>query len=106
MNDSFIDYDRYDHVRPIRWTGETLELLDQRVLPFTVVHEICRSSDEVADAMTRRLEELPGMADQFYRQQVEQHLRIGLRAIARLRQQTMGRLHSRKLRSFDEVAFQ
>jgi AMP nucleosidase len=49
---------------------------------------------------------LPGMADQFYRQQVEQHLRIGLRAIARLRQQTMGRLHSRKLRSFDEVAFQ
>lgn len=51
MNDSFIDYDRYDHVRPIRWTGETLELLDQRVLPFTVVHEICRSSDEVADAI-------------------------------------------------------
>jgi AMP nucleosidase len=49
---------------------------------------------------------LPGMADQFYRQQVEQHLRIGLRAIARLRQQSMGRLHSRKLRSFDEVAFQ
>lgn len=51
MNDSFIDYDRYDHVRPIRWTGETLELLDQRVLPFTVVHEVCRSSDEVADAI-------------------------------------------------------
>ncbi len=49
---------------------------------------------------------LPGMADQFYRRQVEQHLRIGLRAIDRLRQQTMGRLHSRKLRSFDEVAFQ
>jgi AMP nucleosidase len=49
---------------------------------------------------------LPGMADHFYRQQVEQHLRIGLRAIARLRQQSMGRLHSRKLRSFDEVAFQ
>ena len=51
MNDSAIDYDRYDHVRPIRWTGETLELLDQRVLPFTVVHENCRSSDEVADAI-------------------------------------------------------
>ena len=49
---------------------------------------------------------LPGMADLFYRRQVEQHLRIGLRAIARLRQQSMGRLHSRKLRSFDEVAFQ
>ncbi len=51
MNDSIIDYDRYDHVRPIRWNGESLELLDQRVLPFTVVHEVCRSSDEVADAI-------------------------------------------------------
>ena len=51
MNDSFIDYDRYDHVRPIRWTGETLELLDQRVLPFTVVHEACRTSEDVAEAI-------------------------------------------------------
>lgn len=46
-----LDFDRYDHVRPIRWTGEALELLDQRVLPFTVVHESCRSSDEVAAAI-------------------------------------------------------
>lgn len=46
-----IDYDRYDHIRPIRWTGESLELLDQRVLPFTVAHEICRSSDDVAAAI-------------------------------------------------------
>lgn len=46
-----LDFDRYDHVRPIRWTGEALELLDQRVLPFTVVHEACRSSDEVAAAI-------------------------------------------------------
>ncbi len=49
---------------------------------------------------------LPGMADDFYRRQVAQHLQIGLRAIGYLRQQSMGRLHSRKLRSFDEVAFQ
>ncbi|SHE35264.1 S-methyl-5-thioribose-1-phosphate isomerase [Thermomonas hydrothermalis] len=49
--DSAIDYDRYDHVRPIRWTGQALELLDQRVLPFTVVHEVCRTSDEVAEAI-------------------------------------------------------
>lgn len=46
-----IDYDRYDHIRPIRWTGESLELLDQRVLPFAVAHEICRSSDDVAAAI-------------------------------------------------------
>ena len=49
---------------------------------------------------------LPGMANQFYRQRVDQHLRIGMRAIEILRSQGSQRLHSRKLRSFDEVAFQ
>jgi AMP nucleosidase len=49
---------------------------------------------------------LPGMADQFYRERVDQHLRIGMRAIELLRQQKPGKLHSRKLRSFAEVAFQ
>lgn len=51
MNGPDIDYNRYDHVRPIRWTGDALELLDQRILPYTVVHEACRSSDEVAEAI-------------------------------------------------------
>ena len=49
---------------------------------------------------------LPGMANQFYRERVDQHLRIGLRAIERLRGSRAGQLHSRKLRSFAEVAFQ
>ncbi|MFM2208747.1 MAG: hypothetical protein RIQ96_390 [Pseudomonadota bacterium] len=49
---------------------------------------------------------LPGMADRFYRERVDQHLRIGMRAIDILRQGGIERLHSRKLRSFDEVAFQ
>ena len=49
---------------------------------------------------------LPGMANQFYRERVDQHLRIGMRAIELLRQERPGRLHSRKLRSFAEVAFQ
>ena len=49
---------------------------------------------------------LPGMANQFYRDRVDQHLRIGMRAIDILRESGSGRLHSRKLRSFDEVAFQ
>ena len=49
---------------------------------------------------------LPGMADRFYRERVDQHLRIGIRALENLRQQRMDQLHSRKLRSFDEVAFQ
>jgi AMP nucleosidase len=49
---------------------------------------------------------LPGMANQFYRERVEQHLRIGMHAIELLRQQQPDRLHSRKLRGFAEVAFQ
>jgi len=49
---------------------------------------------------------LPGMADRFYRERVEQHLRIGMRALELLREQGVERLHSRKLRSFAEVAFQ
>jgi AMP nucleosidase len=49
---------------------------------------------------------LPGMANEFYRQRVDQHLRIGMRAIEILRAQGSQRLHSRKLRSFDEAAFQ
>ena len=49
---------------------------------------------------------LPGMANHFYRERVDQHLRIGMRAVELLRQQRLEQLHSRKLRSFAEVAFQ
>jgi AMP nucleosidase len=49
---------------------------------------------------------LPGMANHFYRERVDQHLRIGMRAVELLRAQGVDQLHSRKLRSFAEVAFQ
>jgi AMP nucleosidase len=49
---------------------------------------------------------LPGMANHFYRERVDQHLRIGIRALELLRGAGMSQLHSRKLRSFAEVAFQ
>jgi AMP nucleosidase len=49
---------------------------------------------------------LPGMANAFYRERVDQHLRIGMRAIELLREDGVASLHSRKLRSFAEVAFQ
>ncbi|WP_308447329.1 AMP nucleosidase [Parachitinimonas caeni] len=49
---------------------------------------------------------LPGMANHFYRERVDQHLRIGIRAMELLREQGVDQLHSRKLRSFAEVAFQ
>ncbi len=46
-----IDYARYDRIRPIRWTGDALELLDQRKLPFVVEYLRCNSSDQVAAAI-------------------------------------------------------
>ena len=49
---------------------------------------------------------LPGMADKFYRERVGQHLKIGLLAMEKIRAMGTERLHSRKLRSFNEVAFQ
>ncbi|CAN6484051.1 unnamed protein product [Victoria cruziana] len=49
---------------------------------------------------------LPGMANHFYRERVDQHLRIGIRALEMLREGGVNSLHSRKLRSFAEVAFQ
>jgi len=49
---------------------------------------------------------LPGMASAFYRKQVNQHLEIGMRALERLRDMPPERLHSRKLRTFMETAFQ
>ena len=51
MNNTAIDYARYDHIRPIRWTGDALELLDQRKLPFVVEHVQCHASDAVAEAI-------------------------------------------------------
>jgi AMP nucleosidase len=49
---------------------------------------------------------LAGMANRFYRQRIDQHLKIGVRAVELLRTHEVDRLHSRKLRSFAEVAFQ
>ena len=49
--DNKIDYARYDRIRPILWTGEGLDLLDQRKLPFQVEHLSSRTSDEVAAAI-------------------------------------------------------
>ena len=46
-----LDYARYDRIRPIRWRGDALELLDQRKLPFAAEYARCTSSDEVATAI-------------------------------------------------------
>ena len=38
-------------IEPIRWKGDRLELLDQRLLPDQIVYLECRSAAEVADAI-------------------------------------------------------
>lgn len=48
---------------------------------------------------------LPGMATDFYKTQVARHLQIGIRAMEILREMPLERIHSRKLRSFEETAF-
>ncbi len=48
---------------------------------------------------------LRGMANAFYRERIDQHLTIGIETMRRLRAQGVERLHSRKLRGFDEPAF-
>jgi AMP nucleosidase len=48
---------------------------------------------------------LPGMASEFYTTQVARHLAIGVRAMELIAAMPLERIHSRKLRSFDETAF-
>ena len=48
---------------------------------------------------------LGGMANNFYRERVSQHLSVGLETMRILRERGVDRLHSRKLRGFDEPAF-
>jgi AMP nucleosidase len=45
------------------------------------------------------------MANNFYRERVSQHLSVGLETMRILRDRGVDRLHSRKLRGFDEPAF-
>jgi len=60
----------------------------------------------VSDKPMHGQPKLPGMADAFYRERVNQHLKVGLLTMSLLRDFGPARLHSRKLRSFHEPAFQ
>jgi AMP nucleosidase len=47
---------------------------------------------------------LPGTADAFYLKAIGEHLKIGIETVEILKR-SKARLHSRKLRSFDEPPF-
>lgn len=59
----------------------------------------------VSDMPLHGLPKMPGMADEFYETQRDQHLLIGLRAMEKLITEDQRRLHSRKLRGPYEPAF-
>ena len=46
-----MDFDRYDHIRPIRWQATSLSLLDQRKLPFSIEYVECLDSHGVSQAI-------------------------------------------------------
>lgn len=46
-----VDYARYDRIRAVTWTGQSLRLIDQRQLPMEQVWTDCRTADEVAAAI-------------------------------------------------------
>ena len=48
---------------------------------------------------------LPGAANRFYEKAIGEHIRIGIETLERLAQDGGAKLHSRKLRAFDEPPF-
>lgn len=59
----------------------------------------------VSDKPLHGVLKMPGMASEFFRTQVNNHLLIGIMALASLRKMPQEFLHSRKLRSFEETSF-
>ncbi len=59
----------------------------------------------VSDKPIHGVIKLQGMANQFYRDRVHQHFLVGIKAIHILQNMDPQRLHSRKLRGFDECPF-
>lgn len=59
----------------------------------------------VSDKPIHGVIKLQGMANEFYKQRVTQHLQVGLEALNILRKNGVDQLHSRKLRGFDECPF-
>jgi len=59
----------------------------------------------VSDKPLHGVLKMPGMASEFFRTQVNNHLLIGILAITSLREMPQEFLHSRKLRSFEETSF-
>ena len=65
-------------------------------------------SEEVSklrEKSAKQLKDIYSKLSPWQKTQVARHLLIGIRAMERLREMPLERLHSRKLRSFQETAF-
>ncbi len=59
----------------------------------------------ISDKPLHGVLKLPGMANEFFNTQINNHLATGIMALTSLREKPLEYLHSRKLRSFEESAF-
>ena len=82
--------------RAWRWTWKRHHRRQRLSLPRALRHLLC-----VSDKPLHGEIKLPGMANTFYRERVDQHLRIGIRAHRARRPAAQP-----AARSFAEVAFQ
>jgi hypothetical protein len=80
-------------------------MLCSELMQDDIASRISRNTCHLPYLLISRSRPLPGMANHFYRERVNQHLLIGLRTIERLREAGLDQLHSRKLRSFAEEGF-
>lgn len=46
-----MEFERVDRVRPLQWNGDSLQVLDQRLLPRHMQHLTCRNAADVAEAI-------------------------------------------------------
>jgi AMP nucleosidase len=94
-------FTRYDRTRAIALDLESASLATNGFrfrVPYGTL--LCVSDKPLHGEL-----KLKGMATQFYKDRVRQHLEIGLEAVRILRKEGAELLHSRKLRGFDEPPF-
>ena len=82
-----------------------MEIGDHRRQRLPLPRALRNAALRLRQAAARRIE-AAGHGDGLLQAQVAQHLRIGIRALEKLRDMPQEKLHSRKLRSFFETAFQ
>lgn len=46
-----MEFESIDRVRPLQWNGDSLSVLDQRLLPLRTDYLSCRSAEDIADAI-------------------------------------------------------